>query len=103
MRIVGIALVGLILFSTARAEEEKPPLPKPTEVFTAANDLRDPPPSDRGATDMDLTDFLDEWFCGGNGNRGNATTGVEGNVVGIHQFPYDFAFQTACPSPPAGP
>ena len=36
-------------------------------------------------------DFLDRWFCAGNGNRGTPTTGVEGLINGSLKFPYDYA------------
>jgi hypothetical protein len=34
---------------------------------------------------------LDGWFCKALGDRGDASSGVEGIVTGIHKFPYDFA------------
>ena len=51
---------------------------------------------DRGVAGADLVNVLDGWFCKGLGERGDASSGVEGIVKGIHQFPYDFAAVADC-------
>ncbi len=64
-------------------------------VFAAASYLKGAF-ADRGVAGADLVDFLDGWFCKGFGQRGDATSGVQGIVVGLHGFPYDFATLPSC-------
>lgn len=67
-----------------------------TRVFNALSYVRSDSFVDRGVAGVDLVDFLDGWFCLGNGNEGNATTGVRGIVIGLHDFNYDFADVESC-------
>jgi hypothetical protein len=50
----------------------------------------------RGKTGVDTVDFLDGWFCLGYGSEGNATTGMMGNVSGLHELNYDFKTLDSC-------
>lgn len=65
-------------------------------VFDSAEALRRSDRSDRGVSGVDLVDWLDSWFCRDHGQRGDADEGVEGIVVGLARFPYDFPEVTAC-------
>ena len=65
-------------------------------VFGAMRYLRSPANLDRGVIGPDLVDYLDGWFCEGLGDRGDASTGVEG-ILEAHGFSgYDFAGPTTC-------
>lgn len=91
------AVVAAIFWDLADSENEtKDTLSNPDAVFQAFSSLHGSG-RDRGVTGADLVDFLDGWFCKGNGSRGDATSGVQGIVTGIHKFPYDFATQQPCP------
>jgi uncharacterized protein (TIGR03437 family) len=84
-------IVGAVLWDLADATNEtNDTLNAQSSVFAAASLLRTRN-ADRGFTGVDLVDFLDAWFCSGNTATGTATTGVRGNVVGLHKFNYDFA------------
>jgi len=53
--------------------------------------------SDRGVAGVDLVDFLDGWFCLGYGEKGeDDSTGVRGNVKGLHKLSYDFTDLASC-------
>ena len=94
---VSEAVVAAVLWDLADGvNEPKDTLTKPQSVFAALDYLRDPNVANRGAAGRDLVDALDGWFCRGQGDRGDAGTGVEANVVGLHQFPYDFAAMDSC-------
>ena len=67
-----------------------------TASSPALHHLGGPAFRDRGVAGADLVDLLDGWFCLGLGNRGDAVSGVEGNVVGLHRFNYDFAPVASC-------
>ena len=66
----------------------RPPVPR--------RPARGPGFVDRGVAGRDLVDALDGWACLGLGDLGDATSGLQGNVVGLHQFDYDFAPQPSC-------
>jgi hypothetical protein len=90
-------VVAGVLWDLADASNEtNDTLSNQAAVFGAAALLRTQS-SDRGRAGTDLVDFADAWFCSGNTATGTATTGVRGNMVGIHQFNYDFAFNSSCP------
>jgi hypothetical protein len=94
---VSEALVAAVLWDLADATNEtKDTLAKRQGVFAALAYLGGPHFADRGVAGRDLVDALDGWFCRGQGDRGDASSGVEGNVVGLHQFPYDFAAVASC-------
>jgi hypothetical protein len=81
---------------TASADHPAPhdTVTNPDGVFEAFTYVRRIPSSDASARDpvgVDLVDFLDGWFCVGNGERGDANTGVQGIVNGVFNFPYDYA------------
>jgi hypothetical protein len=76
--------------------ETKHTLKLENSVFSALKYLGSAKYSDRGNAGADLVDFLDGWFCRGRANRGTATTGVQGIVVGLHQFNYDFKVLPSC-------
>ena len=91
------AVVAAILWDLADSTSEtKDTLARRDSVFAALGYLKSSNFADRGVVGADLVDFLDGWFCLQQGDKGTATTGVTGNVVGIHQFPYDFAAVADC-------
>jgi hypothetical protein len=91
------ALVAAMLWDLADATgEAKDTLARRDAVFAALAYLGGAAFADRGTAGADMVDALDGWFCRGAGDRGDATSGVEGNVVGIHAFNYDFASVPSC-------
>ncbi len=76
--------------------EAKDTVARPDAVFSALGAAALPTLPDRGVNGTDLVNVLDGWFCKSLGDRGDATSGVEGIVKGIHQFPYDFAAVADC-------
>ena len=91
------ALVAAVLWDLAdTANEPMDTLAYRDGVFGALRYLGGAAFRDRGAAGADLVDVLDGWFCLGLGNRGDAVSGVQGNVVGLHRFPYDFAPVPSC-------
>jgi hypothetical protein len=91
------AVPSAILWDLAdTTNEAKDTLARRGAVFAALRYLGGPHFADRGAAGADLVDALDGWFCLGLGDRGDAVSGVEGNVVGLHGFPYDFGPLPSC-------
>lgn len=91
------ALVSAVLWDIADATNEpKDTLAKRDALFGALKYLGGASFVDRAATGADLVDVLDGWFCLGNGDKGDATSGIQANVVGLHQFNYDFAMAASC-------
>ena len=93
------ALVAAILWDLADStNEDRDTLSRQTAVFGALRKLGEPGfDTDGGAIKADLVDFLNAWFCLGHGERGDATSGIEGNVVGMHEFNYEFPALEPCP------
>jgi hypothetical protein len=90
-------IVAAVLWDLADATNEaKDTITNPTAVFNAAGHLKSAS-TDRGTPGVDLVDFLDAWFCKGHDTKGDAMSGVMGNVVGLEQFNYDFATVAPCP------
>jgi len=97
---VSEALVAAILWDLADATNEgNDTETRQTAVFGALRKLGDADfdTRDAGAPGADLVDLLNAWFCKGNNERGDATSGLEGIVVGMHQFNYDFPDVEPCP------
>jgi hypothetical protein len=91
------ARVSAVMWDLAdTTNETKDTLKLENSVFSALKYLGSAKYSDRGNAGADLVDFLDGWFCRGRANRGTATTGVQGIVVGLHQFNYDFKVLPSC-------
>jgi len=91
------AIVASVLWDLAdTTNEAKDTLSNRDAVFAAMRYLGGAKFADRGVAGADLVDLLDGWFCLGYGNRGDATTGVQGNAVGLAQFNYDFAALPSC-------
>ena len=90
-------VVGAVLWDLAdTTNEPMDTLAQRDAVFAALRYLGGPAFLDRGVAGADLVDLLDGWFCLGLGNRGDANSGVQGNVVGLHRFNYDFAAVASC-------
>ena len=80
-------------------------LPTADEPFDTVSDtcrrvrraqlLRERQVHHRGPAGADLVDFLDGWFCRAHGQRGDASSGVQG-IPANHQFNYDFAALPDC-------
>ena len=64
-------------------------------MFSAASYLKSSFLHDRGVSGADLVDFLDGWFCRGNGSVGDENSGVKG-ILKIENFPYYFATVPSC-------
>jgi hypothetical protein len=95
---VSEAVVAAILWDLVDATNEgTDTLTQRAAVFSALTYLRSPAFADRGVPGVDLVDFLDGWFCKGNGSPGDSSSGVQGNVTTRHQFSYDFPTLPACP------
>jgi hypothetical protein len=91
------ALVSAVLWDlTDSTNEAKDTLASRNGVFSALAYLKSASFSDRATAGADLVDFLDGWFCRGHASEGDATTGVRGNAIGLHQFNYDFATLASC-------
>lgn len=91
------SLVGAALWDLLDGTNEtQDTLTRRDAVFGALHYLGGPHFADRGVGGADLLDALDGWFCLGHGQRGDAVSGVEGNVTGMHQFAYDFAPVPSC-------
>jgi hypothetical protein len=94
---VSEAVVGAVLWDLLDPTNEAgDTLAARDAVFGALGYLGGPHFTDRGAAGTDLVDALDGWFCLGHGARGDASSGVEGNAVGLHHFGYDFAPLPSC-------
>jgi hypothetical protein len=92
------AVVAAVLWDLLDATNEaRDTLSMPAAVFGALEYLSGISFSDRGATGADMVDFLDGWFCKGHDTRGDATSGVQGNVLGLHNLNYDFVPVPYCP------
>jgi hypothetical protein len=91
--IVAAILVDLADDSPAEAKDT---VARGDATFSALAALALPTLPDRGVAGADLVNALDGWFCKALGDRGDANSGVEGIVKGIHQFPYDFAPVADC-------
>jgi hypothetical protein len=90
------AVVAAALWDLADAENESgDTLSNEDAVLNAASYLKGAAFQDRGTAGADLVDFLDGWFCRGNGSRGDAGSGVQG-IVSSLRFPYDFAPRPSC-------
>jgi len=89
--------VAAVMWDLAdKSNESKDTLSNEKGVFSALLYLKSASFANRGNAGADLVDFLDGWFCKGHNNRGDANKGVQGSVVGLHSFNYDFAAVPSC-------
>jgi hypothetical protein len=94
---VSEGLVRAIMWDLADASNEAlDTITREPGVFAAMTYLHGAKFTDRGFAGADLVDFLDGWFCNGLDDRGDATKGVQANVVAHHKFNYDFAAVPSC-------
>jgi hypothetical protein len=88
-------VVSAVLWDLADSSNETgDTITDPAGVFTALLGLKTDT-SDRGVAGADLVDFLDLYYGANLGEKGDATSGIQGNLM-LNGFPYDF-------NPPAAP
>lgn len=84
--IVAAILWDIADATTVPSDKDKDRLTDPNGIFGGMSVLGSSLYVDRINPGQDLVDFLDGWFCVGNGHQGE----LEDIVFGIHTFDYDF-------------